>query len=190
MIRKIRKSDINTIAKLHKNELPGFLARLDHSFLKAFYSASLNVSEITIFVVEKKRKVVGFALFATSTQGLYKKIIFQDIIGFVLLFMKNLLKHPSLLIDIFKLLTYPGFHSEGAELLLIAVRASHQKKGIGRQLVEQIVTLCHKQKINVFRVSVYKRLPATAFYRKIGCQFEQSFSFFGEPMQYYKCIVK
>lgn len=185
MIGKLTAADISQVARLHHKELSGFLPELGQSFLENFYEASRNLPEMFTFVYLDEGKIKGFVSSINNSRGLFKKIISQRPLNFSLLFLKYFIAHPSSIVKIFKILTYPGFKEGGAELLTLAVGREYQKQGIGRKLFKKTQDEFRKRKISRFRISVYDRLPANGFYRKIGCHLEKSFIFLNEKMNYY-----
>lgn len=189
MIRKLNYEDIDNVAKIHGGELEGFLSQLGEGFLKKFYKASLNIPELFTLVEYSEGKILGFVSATTSTDGLYKKIIFTDILGFTISLLSYFIVHPGKALVMMKIFSYPGFGKDNAELLTIAVDKKFQKIGFGKNLFEAAAGEYKKRGINRFRISVYERLGANKFYIKIGCKKERSFEFLGEKMNYYSYEV-
>lgn len=185
MLKKLINSDIPQVAKIHKEELSGFLPELGEEFLQAFYKNSLNVPEMFTYVDRENDHISGFITGIMTPNELYKKIIFQDVILYITIILRHLITHPLHIVKIMKIFSYPGFSDNVPELLTIAVSKSVQGRGIGRKLFNQIVRDFQKRKVNKFRISVYDRLRSNGFYRKIGCNLESSFMFLGEKMNYY-----
>ena len=185
MIKKLTIEDIPQVVKIHKQELPGFLPQLGEGFLKKFYKITLTLPEIFTLVEKENEQILGFATGCVRTKGLYKKIIFRDLIGFAILLLSYFITHPKNLVKMVKTLTYTGFSNDSPELLTIAVIGCHQKKGIGTKLFQSCVAEFQKKGVKKFRVSFYDRLTAGKFYEKVGCKFENSFFFLREKMNYY-----
>lgn len=190
MIKQLSLSDVYQVACLHKQELSGFLPELGEAFLEKFYKVSLSLPEIFTLVEIENEQILGFVTGCTRTKGLYKKIIFKDIIGFATVFLNYFITHPGNLVKMVKILTYPGFTDDSPELLTIAIIGHRQRKGIGTKLFNGCVKEFRKRGIKKFRISVYDRLTANDFYKKIGCRFEKSFEFLEEKMNYYGYEVK
>lgn len=186
MIRRLRYQDINAVADLHKEELSGFLPELGFKFLKKFYSAALSIPEIFIYVAKENDHICGFVMGIPRTKGLYTKVIFTDVFGFVTILLRYFITHPTSLVKFIKLLAYPGFSEDGPELLTIAIGKKYRGRGFGRKLFEMVIQEFHKMGITRFKVSAYARLPSNGFYKKMGCKKETSFDFLGEKMNYYK----
>lgn len=185
MIRELIESDISAVARIHHQEMIGFLPELGIDFLEKFYRISLYLKNITTFVAFENDQVLGFVCLATRTKGLFFHIIKRDLFGFSFLFLKYFITHPGKIKKLVKVLTYPGFSQGGPELLSIAVQKKQQKKGIGRSLFKKTCQFFKKKGIKKFKVSVYDRLAANIFYRKMGATFYSSFDFLGEKMNYY-----
>lgn len=185
MIKSLTISDIPQVAKIHHRELPGFLSELGIVFLEHFYKESLYIPEIFTLVEKKNDQILGLVSGITTVKGLYKKIIFRDLPGFGILFLSYIITHPIQIVKMVKILMYPGFMEDIPELLIIAVSKGHQKKGIGKKLFHEITRQFRKRGIKKFKISVYERMPANGFYKKIGCRYDSSFDFLGEKMNYY-----
>lgn len=181
----LTQEDINQIARIHKEELSGFLPELGLPFLRKFYRASLELPIIFTIVEKKNGQILGFVTGIETAKGLYFKIISQDIIGFGILFFKFFISHPGQLLKFINILTYPGFSTNTPELLTIAVSKKHQGRGVGKSLFCALREEFKNRKINKFKISVYDKLPAVGFYKKIGCKQVKTFDFLGEKMSYF-----
>ncbi len=185
MILKLKTEDIPQVVKLHRGELRGFLSELGEGFLTKFYEVSLGIPEMFTLVEKDNEQILGFSSGATRVRGLYKKVISSDYISFIRLLLSNLFTHPQNIVKMAKSLAYPGFADDIPELLTIVIYKSYQKRGIGRKLFLQTSKEFQKRGFKKFRVSVYDKLPANEFYKKMGCKLEKSFEFLGEKMNYY-----
>lgn len=185
-MKRLEIHDIDQVARLHSEELPGFLSELGEGFLKKFYKSSLSIPEMFTIVEAQNGQVLGFVTGAVRTKSLNKKIIFKDMAGFGISLLRYFITHPSGIFRIFKIFTYPGFSDDGPEILTIAVAKKWQGKGIGRKLFQEIAREFQKKGIRSFRISVYERLPANEFYKKIGLRLEKQFDFMGKKMNYYR----
>jgi ribosomal protein S18 acetylase RimI-like enzyme len=186
MFRKIKVSDIKQVAKLHREELSGFLSELGRDFLEKFYKVSLIIPEIFTIVIEEKKQILGFTSGAVRLRGLYKKIFMKDPLGFIFSLLSYSITHPGKIVKLTKTMVYPGFESDIPELLTIVIDKNQRNRGLGRKLFLAAVKEFKKRGIDDFRVSVYKRLPANEFYKKIGLKLEKQFDFMGEKMNYYR----
>lgn len=185
MIKNLTLIDIPQVARIHKQELSGFLPELGVEFLENFYKVSLDIPEMFTLVEKKNEQILGFVSGIESAKGLYKKVILKNPIGFGILFLRYFITHPEKIVNMLKILTYPGFSDDSPELLTIAVKKDYQKRGIGKNLFQKTVEEFRKRKIKKFKISVYDKLPANGFYKKISCKFLSSFNFLGEKMNYY-----
>lgn len=189
MIRELAEKDIDRIVQIHRQELPGFLSELGEGFLKKYYKVSLVIPEMFTFVEEKDGIIAGIVTGTTATRGLFKKIIVKDIAGFSGSLAVFFLANPQKIIKAVKVLSYPGFNEQAAELLTIAVSKKHQGRGVGKQLFGKIREEFGKQGIREFKISIYNKLSANRFYEKMGCIFERSFVFLEEKMNYYRYSI-
>jgi len=185
MIKKLTYSDIPQVVKIHRDELHGFMSELGEKFLAKFYKVSLDIPEIFTLVEIENEQVLGFVTGTIRVKGLYKEVISRDVFSFIWLSLNNLVTHPQNIVKMAKTLTYPGFVDDIPELLTIAVEKDYRNRGIGKKLFLQTAKEFQKRGFKKFRVSVYDKLPANDFYKKMGCRFEKSFLFQNEKMNYY-----
>lgn len=186
MIEKLQKNQIKQIARLHRNELSGFLPELGEEFLELFYLSSLNLPELFTFIDVEKGKIQGFVTSISNANGLYKKIVLTYPLRFGSIFLRYIITHIWKTGKIIQILAYPGFSEGGAELLSIAVSGDCRLRGIGKKLLAATAKEFKRRGIKKFKISVYDRLPANGFYKKIGCRKISSFDFLGEKMNYYE----
>lgn len=186
MLRKMEFHDIDQVARMHREELPGFLSELGEGFLKRFYKASLFLPEIFTIVLVKNGQFLGFVSCATRLGGLYKKIFAKDPFGFASVLLSYSVTHPEGIVRLIKTMVYPGFYGDVPELLTIVVAKSQRNRGFGEKLFLGAFREFGRRGVKSFRVSVYGKLPANGFYKKIGCRFEKQFDFVGEKMNYYR----
>lgn len=185
MIEPLAFKDINQVVRIHKQELPGFLSELGEDFLEKYYRASFSIPELFTLVVKENEQVLGFVTGTSTTKGLYRRIIFTDILGFIFIFMNYFITHPQKIIKAMHIFAYPGFAADGPELLTIAIAKRQQRRGFGRKLFDQAVNEFQKRGVKNFKISAYARLPANGFYQKMGCRRQSTFMFLGERMNYY-----
>ncbi|MCL4339413.1 GNAT family N-acetyltransferase [Patescibacteria group bacterium] len=185
MIRKMYKKDAIRVAGIHQRELSGFLPELGIEFLQAFYETSLNIPEMFTYIHLQNEQISGFVSGINTVNGLNKRLISRNPKAFILPLLRFFLTHPMRTVKLVKTFSYPGFTGDIPELLSIAVDGRWQRRGIGKKLFFTTVDEFKKRGIKKFRISVYDRLSANEFYRKIGCRFETSFTFLGEKMNYY-----
>jgi ribosomal protein S18 acetylase RimI-like enzyme len=189
MLSPLTKKDIPQVVRIHITQLPGFLSQLGEGFLQKYYIYSMNIPEVFTILEKKNGEILGLATGATSTEKLHIKIISHDYFGFGIEILKYFITHPKGILKIVKTISYPGLTENIPELLTIAVKSDHQKKGIGIRLFMEIAQNMKKKGSKKFLISVYDRLPANGFYKKIGCRFFKSFIFLGEKMNYYEYTI-
>ena len=187
--RSLKSEDIERVSRIHGAELPGFLSKLGSEFLEEFYRVLLDMESVFTYVYEERGLIYGFAT-GTVSSGLLKTVIFRRPFKFGLIFLGYFITHPFYLANFIKALSYPGLKQNQAELLTIAVDRNYHKRGVGKRLLDAICKEFRRRGINSFMVSVYDRLPANGFYKKMGFEFEKSFEFLGERMNYYEYDTK
>ena len=168
IIAPLTSQYIDQVVKIHRQELSGFLSNLGENFLEKFYRQSLYIPELFTFAIKENEQVLGFMMAATATKSLYKKIIFTDILGFGIIFLKYLITHLNKIPKILQTMAYPGFSYDIPELLTIAIAKRQQGKGLGRKLFIKTVEEFRKRGVKNFKISTYARLSANEFYKKMG----------------------
>lgn len=190
MIKPLVYSDIGQIVKIHREELSGFLAELGEKFLTKFHEASLDIPEIFTLVEIENDQVLGIASGITRVRGLYFKLLSKAPLSFIWLMLDNFITHPKNIVKALRTITYPGLSDNIPELFIMAVKRNYQRKGIGKKLFRETYMEFKKRGFNKFRICTYDKLSANIFYKKIGCEFEKSFYFLGEKMNYYTYEIK
>jgi len=190
MIRSLQEKDIHSVARIHRDELPGFLSTLGEEFLLEFYRTSMKLPFLFTYVDDEKGIITGFVSGVESVKGLNKQIVRANLFTFLLISLKVAIRNPLLIVKVMRVLAYPGFTHTDGELLSIAIDRKYQRKNIGKRLFREVTTEFRKRNIHTFLVSIYSDLPANGFYRKIGCKMDSSFAFMGKTMNYYRFTIK
>ncbi len=185
-IRAMTIHDAPEAARIHVQELAGFISQLKQAFLFRFYSQTLQIPEIFTFVCIENSTVVGFLSGTERVKGMLSLVIFKDPVWFVLFFLKYFITHPLQIVTAIQTLMYPGFSGNEPELLTLAVDERHRGKGIGKKLFLACAKEFAKRGYSSFLISAYDRLPANGFYKRMGCTLIRTFSFHGERMNYYR----
>ncbi|MHB1220389.1 MAG: GNAT family N-acetyltransferase [Gammaproteobacteria bacterium] len=147
MLRQANDNDLDSIVDIHLATLSdGMLAKLGKTFLKkVFYPYCLQSEEVLVLVYEQQHKIISFVIYTKNSLQLTNHLLKKKIaIGIAIL--KNIFLNPSLLIDIWVVLTgfrvqlhhgYEDIFKNSAELYLIGTEPAFQGKGIGSILVSQ-----------------------------------------------------
>lgn len=149
-IREIQGRDVDAVMALHLEAFPGFfLAFLDSTFLKCYYSCFVKSSETVSVCAEEDGKMLGFAVSTKMSKGFNGRLIKQNMVQFGWLAMKLLLTNPKALLRLVKNFSKTSDAVEDnedyAELFSIGVSPSVQDKDVGSALLvanECIMYMC------------------------------------------------
>jgi ribosomal protein S18 acetylase RimI-like enzyme len=133
---------------MHISEIQqGTLPLLGENFLSRLYFELAKAPKTGLWVAIENEMVIGFIAGCASTRESYLSIMKSGGILLGLLAMSSLIK-PGVIRKVSTLLTYPlhpasitdkpypEYEQPEAELLVIAIHASAQRRGIGKMLVE------------------------------------------------------
>lgn len=190
MIRPAIKSDVLSIAQLHRKTLTSsFLAKLGIGFLNSLY-VFLIKKELVILYAEDEN-IKGFVSFSANSSGMMKRFLVTcPVCVFKLLGI--LLTSPLLLKRFFETFIAP-FKSKttesstgkvllpDAELLSISVDPNSQQSGIGKQLLTALEEQLIKKGIRNYKVIAGVSLEsANRFYLKNGFVLASQIKIHGE----------
>lgn len=190
MLRKARKFDVNTLAKIHFLELNSdFLPSLGERFLRLLYLNLLQSKNTCIFINYINNDEQGFAVGTKDFNKVFMIIIMRNFIKYVFLILPQIIKKPKILKNIFDTMFYTKkaeFDAPRAELIVIAVSKKYHRKGIGRQLIFAIERNFLRQGIKEYKVSVNaKNSIANSFYLSLGFKKTHDFLIYGKKINLY-----
>lgn len=143
-IREAEQSHLGEVVELHNATFPGFfLTFLGPGFLKCLYSAFLTHPRSQLLISEdEQEKMLGFAAFTNNLSELYRHLLRSSIIPLAWYSFLALLRRPSVVFRLLRGLSHPQQSERTeryAELSSIGVAPQHQKSGVGRALVEEVI---------------------------------------------------
>lgn len=164
------------IAKLHIEGIgTGFISSLGTNFVVSLYKAIAQSNSGFGLVAEKNHKVLGFVVFTTNLNNLYKSIIFKKGLLFALLLSCKMcyLERAKKALET---LLYPGkvkkMNMPPAELLSISVAPEERRKGLASQLITKGLQQCQKRDIDKVKVLIgADNKPGNNLYLKLGFEF-------------------
>ena len=173
MVRKAKISDVSAIAHIHFLQLnTDFLSSLGENFLRLLYEVLIKNKKIIILVYEDKGKVLGFVSGAKNFDENFKKIIFNNLIKFLLKIIPSAIKNPKLLRNLFETIFYTNQQLDihvKSELLSIAIDNKFHRQGIGKKLVYELEKILINEKATSYKVSVNKtNKKANLFYKSLN----------------------
>lgn len=171
-VRRMKSQDAPDVALLHSGQIDfGFISTLGGRFLRLLYSAMLRSGLACIQVAEADGRVVGFVAGTPAVKRLFSRVLRKHWWRFGLILLPKALS-PRVVRYCWETLRYPTRHEiEGlpeAELLSIAVAPSYAGQGIGKQLVERLLTDLRACGADAVRVAVLATTDANKFYQRVG----------------------
>lgn len=139
-IGPIRASDINQLARLHRQAFPGFfLSRLGENFLRQFYRGFLtDPSALTCVARDQSGNVLGAAVGTSDPNGFFGRLLRRRWFGFAAASVSHLLRSPHEVLRLLRAVSYRGDSAgtvSGALLSSIFVAPDGQYKGTGKDLL-------------------------------------------------------
>lgn len=189
-VRAMRKEDTVTVAMLHEQGIhTGFLSSLGRRFLRQMYRAVPSCPAGFGFVwQEAPGNVQGFVACAESTGRLYKQALLRRGVLMAASIARFLLR-PTVLKRLVETLRYPaqvGPDLPPAELLSIVVSPDARRKGVGKALVDAMVSEFACRGIPRVKVAVgADNEEANAFYQRQGFKLALTREHHGLPMNVY-----
>lgn len=161
------------VAELHISGIKtGFISSLGIDFVTALYEA-IAASRFSFgLVAESKGKVIGFVVFTTDINKLYRSAILRGGLRFIFLLAGRMLSVRRIR-NAFETFFYPGRISKlgvpRAELLSIVVAPEERGKGLSRTLTCEGLAECQRRGIDRVKVLVgADNEPANKLYLKCG----------------------
>lgn len=173
IISELKSKHSQEIAKLHIQSIKtGFISSLGIDFVTSLYEAIAESKDSFGFVAEEENRVLGFVVFTTNLNSLYKSVILRKGLGLALLLAGKMFSLQRIK-KVFETLFYPGrikkMNLPSAELLSIVVTDESQGKGLGLQLLQKGLAGCAKRGIDKVKVLVgADNKPANKLYLKCG----------------------
>mgnify|MGYP000100204640 CR=1 FL=1 len=174
-IDKLDFGDVKAVVNLHMSNFEGFfLTSLGESFLNVFYN-SILADNLSVGVgLYQKNELVSFAIGTSKSTGFYKKILWDNFFGLLVVLIPVFLKKPKTILRLLKKLSQnPGktYISEKAGWLLsICTDKDFRKDNISSRVLREFESNLSKNKND----AVYLTTDATKnehvihFYRKNG----------------------
>ncbi len=177
-VRKATKKDISLIVKIHLERFSSFfLTSLGEFFLFNFYLAFLKKPGV-LFVLEDYGEIKGFAAGSIKNKAFFKKLLFNNIIGFTSSGIKILFTNPHALKRIVSNVNNAEKNNIiFAELLSIATVKS--RKGYGKILLNEFeneIEKNNKEKLPIsLTTDLYANDKAIQFYKDSGYEILEIF---------------
>lgn len=173
-IRKISDTDIPKVVDIHISAFQGFfLTRLGPSFLTLYYRSVLHSPQGVILGYFENGELCGFAAAAKVAKGFNSSLIKANAGSYIWVGIKILFTSPLSILRLVRNMTKKSDNVEDdgayAELFSIGVSSSHQRKGIGRQLLSALEADLSSQDINRLSLTTdyYNNDKAIGFYESM-----------------------
>ena len=140
VVNKAQQKDIPDIVNIHIKAFPDFfLTTLGKGFLMLYYSSVLKSPDGILLIGQANDETIGFCAGTLLSIGFNKRLIKDNIGGYVGQGIKLLFTHPLRIWHLFKNMTKEnadvGDNGEYAELLSIGVNPTKQGGGVGRKML-------------------------------------------------------
>jgi len=161
------------VAELHISGIhTGFISSLGLDFVTALYEAIAASGFSFGLVAEDKEKVVGFVVFTTDINKLYRSALLKGGLHFIFLLASQMLSVRRLR-NAAETFFYPGRISKlgvpRAELLSIVLAPEERGKGLSRMLTCEGLAECQRRGIDRVKVLVgADNVPANKLYLRCG----------------------
>lgn len=171
MTAEVTTENISDIALIHKKNLPSLLAYYPVKFIEKFYLNQLTKESSVFICFRQENEIAGFVFGTTDLKAMFESFIAENKFYFILETFKVLLKRPEYILYLAEsfLLKKENPHDSQTQLVYIASSKNHEKKGIGKSLLEAFEKEI-KLRENHYELEVEQNNPALSFYQKNGFQ--------------------
>jgi ribosomal protein S18 acetylase RimI-like enzyme len=174
-VRPGTTADARAVARLHVSTITeGFLPTLGERFLRLLYRRIARSPHGVLIVADDGARPAGFVAATTDVAALYRSFLVRDGLAAALVAAPRLARSWRRALET---LRYPGTAAglPAAEILAVAVSASHRSRGLGRCLVATAVEELRARGVPAAKVvAASHNRPALALYR--GCGFSRATS--------------
>jgi len=190
MLRLMREEDCPGVAEIHKQEFAedDFLPSLGIDVLRIIYRGMLKEKRTIGYVVEAHNEIVGFIAGSEDTSSLFRECVKGEFIPLSYHVLKALIRRPSLIPKLLQTLSYnkKAETETAAELISIAIKTGHKRRGLGRSLVDALITDMRRRGIGKMKVVVNRsNIDANSFYERIGFIHKDAFKLYNKEMNLY-----
>ena len=168
-------SDYTYLAAIHVKAFEGFfLTTLGIKFLQTYYFSCLKHEKtIAICACDEHNEIIGFASGTIWSKGYNKSIVFSNILGFGMAFLRIMFTRPKAIIRLQNNMdkdSYKDDQGNYAELLSIAILPSYKGQGIGKKMLiafEKAALARKGDKISL-TTDYFNNHDVIEFYKKSG----------------------
>ena len=186
-IRKAEKNDLTNIVELHIKRFSSFfLTSLGRSFLKVFYHAFLNNPGI-LLVLEDEGQIRGFAAGSRDNRGFFKKLLKNNLLGFLISGARILVTNPLAL----KRIAVNAGKAKKNNLIfaeLLSIATLENKNGYGKILLNEFEKEVARKNYDNLPVSLTTDYAnndkAVQFYRDCGYEIHEVFESYQHRRMY------
>ena len=186
-VRKATKKDINFIVDIHMERFSNFfLTSLGVSFLNVFYKAFLKNPGI-LLVLEDEGKIRGFAAGSRDNRGFFKKLLKNNLLGFLISGARILVTNPLAL----KRIAVNAGKAKKNNLIfaeLLSIATFKNKKGYGKILLNEFEKEVARKNYDNLPVSLTTDYAnndkAVQFYRDCGYEIHEVFESYPHRKMY------
>ena len=186
-VRLAQPEDLTPIVKIHLERFSGFfLTNLGESFLETFYAAFLKNPGV-LLVIEDDTVVKGFTAGSRDNRGFYKKLLINNLIGFIISGLKILFSKPKALLRI----ASNSRKSQKSDLIfaeLLSIATVENKSGYGKTLLSEFEKEIAKGNIEKLPLSLTTDFDENSkvvdFYKESGYEVHHVFESYQNRKMY------
>jgi len=173
IITDIKPEHARDIAALHIQGISrGFISSLGIDFVTALYESIAESNSSFGLVAKENGTVLGFVVFTTNLNELYKSVILKKGLRFAFLLAGRMFSLKRIK-KVFETLFYPGrikkMNLPDAELLAVVIAPKESGKGLATTLMQKGFAECARRGIGKVKVLVgADNKPANKLYLRCG----------------------
>lgn len=185
-IELAKEEEIEDVIRLHLSAFTGlFAADLGEGFLRRFYKAILESKEGAIFVA-RNTEIKGFICGVTDEKRIFP-LSFK--LGSLYYILKRLIIHPKSVVNLLRFIKKHILTRDietKAELISIVVSEEWRKRGIGRELVDELFRFFSEKGVKRVKVFTATKVSSGApFYETLNFVLVKTIDLFGIELRCY-----
>lgn len=180
-----KEEDLDFIVNLHLLAFKGlFAADVQEGFIRKFYKAILDSKEGAIFVA-RNAEIKGFICGVTDEKRIFS---FSFKLGSLYYILKRLITNPKSVVNLLRFIKKNILTRDietKAELISIVVSEEWRKRGVGRELVNELFRFFSEKGVKKIKVFTATKVGAGPFYEALGFILVKTIDLFGTELRCY-----
>jgi ribosomal protein S18 acetylase RimI-like enzyme len=184
----LSKSEQEQVVDLHHHVLEeSFLNNFGKDFLRTAYQFMVEDPENIVILALEYNQVLGFAVATLNGDTFSQRVMQAEYPRLLWEILKSSALRPQILSRLLEWKLSPTHqHSIKPELQFLAIEKTHQRQGIGTEIIRTLAEEFNKSGIKRYRVGTKTQNPVSnTFYQKVGFSFIDQENIFGDAFNYY-----